>query len=312
MPLLHASCLVMLESVMTMNGGAEIYSPGGNLGGGRPADSRASSPRSRYSPRRARKRARARSVKAAQARRGARRSGHRGGPAAYEARWSGPVEAEFAVEIRTRGGLSSSRERSRGSPSCEASAIRARPRFRRRAPRRCPRTTTTNISAVDADGSACVLTTSLGLGSGDFVPGFDLHLNSMLGEADLLVGDLEPGERMAEHDGAVARARRRRPRALRLAGGNETPVRAAGRRRDPRRGPRAPDGRRPAARPPGTAVLNARAGLRPGGDSRSWRPRAGSNPLAGTIPTTIWGVSAVTRTPPPILGATARPWSRQA
>jgi gamma-glutamyltranspeptidase/glutathione hydrolase len=42
-----------------------------------------------------------------------------------------------------------------------------------------------------------VLTTSLGLGSGDFVPGFDLHLNSMLGEADLLTGPLEPGERMA-------------------------------------------------------------------------------------------------------------------
>ena len=56
---------------------------------------------------------------------------------------------------------------------------------------------TTNISALDADGNACVLTTSLGLGSGDFVPGFDLHLNSMLGEADLLTGPLEPGERMA-------------------------------------------------------------------------------------------------------------------
>jgi gamma-glutamyltranspeptidase/glutathione hydrolase len=56
---------------------------------------------------------------------------------------------------------------------------------------------TTNVSVVDADGSACVLTTSLGLGSGDFLPGYDLHLNSMLGEADLLVGDLEPGDRMA-------------------------------------------------------------------------------------------------------------------
>src|SRR4029450_9394853 len=43
----------------------------------------------------------------------------------------------------------------------------------------------------------CVLTTSLGLGSGHFVPGFDLHLNSMLGEADLLIGPLEPGKRMA-------------------------------------------------------------------------------------------------------------------
>ena len=42
-----------------------------------------------------------------------------------------------------------------------------------------------------------MLTTSLGLGSGDWLPGLDLHLNSMLGEADLLVGELAPGERMA-------------------------------------------------------------------------------------------------------------------
>src|SRR6185437_13331311 len=55
---------------------------------------------------------------------------------------------------------------------------------------------TTNLVTVDADGSACVLTSSLGLGSGDFLPGYDLHLNSMLGEAELLVGSLEPGGRM--------------------------------------------------------------------------------------------------------------------
>ena len=41
-----------------------------------------------------------------------------------------------------------------------------------------------------------MLTTSLGLGSGDYVPGLDLHLNSMLGETDLLRSPLEPGERM--------------------------------------------------------------------------------------------------------------------
>ena len=50
---------------------------------------------------------------------------------------------------------------------------------------------------LDAAGSMCVLTTSLGLGSGDFLPGFDVHLNSMLGEADLIQGPLEPGERMS-------------------------------------------------------------------------------------------------------------------
>ena len=55
---------------------------------------------------------------------------------------------------------------------------------------------TTNVTVIDPDGSACVFTTSLGLGSGDYLPGLDLHLNSMLGEADLLRGRLEPGGRM--------------------------------------------------------------------------------------------------------------------
>src|SRR5207237_2848174 len=59
-----------------------------------------------------------------------------------------------------------------------------------------PETHTTNLVAVDADGNACVLTTSLGLGAGDWLPGLDLHLNSMLGEVDLVQGPLEPGERM--------------------------------------------------------------------------------------------------------------------
>ena len=59
-----------------------------------------------------------------------------------------------------------------------------------------PETHTTNLVAVDRDGNACAITTSLGLGSGDFLPGLDLHLNSMLGETDLLRGPLEPGRRM--------------------------------------------------------------------------------------------------------------------
>ncbi len=55
---------------------------------------------------------------------------------------------------------------------------------------------TTNVTVVDAAGCACVLTTSLGLGTGDFLPGLDLHLNSMLGEVDLHHVPLEPGARM--------------------------------------------------------------------------------------------------------------------
>jgi gamma-glutamyltranspeptidase/glutathione hydrolase len=59
-----------------------------------------------------------------------------------------------------------------------------------------PETHTTNLVAVDAAGNACVVTTSLGLGSGDWLPGLDLHLNSMLGETDLLRDPLVPGARM--------------------------------------------------------------------------------------------------------------------
>ena len=51
-----------------------------------------------------------------------------------------------------------------------------------------PAVVTTNVCVVDRAGSACVLTTSLGLGTGDFLPGLDLQLNSMLGESDLLIG----------------------------------------------------------------------------------------------------------------------------
>jgi len=56
---------------------------------------------------------------------------------------------------------------------------------------------TTNLTVVDHEGNVCVLTTSLGLGSGDWLAPYDLHLNSMLGEVDLLAGPLVPGERMA-------------------------------------------------------------------------------------------------------------------
>ena len=55
---------------------------------------------------------------------------------------------------------------------------------------------TTNLVAVDADGNACVVTSSLGLGAGHYVPDLDLHLNSMLGETELLRGVSRPGARM--------------------------------------------------------------------------------------------------------------------
>ena len=91
----------------------------------------------------------------------------------YEAHWSEPVEVAYAgTRFLTRAGLS-------GVPRALA-RLGAIP----------------NLVTVDRSGNACVLTTSLGLGSGDYLPGLDLHLNSMLGEADLVRGQLTPGERM--------------------------------------------------------------------------------------------------------------------
>jgi gamma-glutamyltranspeptidase/glutathione hydrolase len=54
---------------------------------------------------------------------------------------------------------------------------------------------TTHISVVDAQGSAASLSASLGSGSGVVVPGTGIHLNNMLGEADL-VTRARPGERL--------------------------------------------------------------------------------------------------------------------
>jgi gamma-glutamyltranspeptidase/glutathione hydrolase len=58
---------------------------------------------------------------------------------------------------------------------------------------------TSNISVVDADGNACVITLTLGIGSGVWVPGCGFNLNSMLGEGELLTGDMGPGQRMASN-----------------------------------------------------------------------------------------------------------------
>jgi gamma-glutamyltranspeptidase / glutathione hydrolase len=54
---------------------------------------------------------------------------------------------------------------------------------------------TTHISVVDARGDAASLSCSLGSGSGVVAPGTGIHLNNMLGEADLM-GSARPGERL--------------------------------------------------------------------------------------------------------------------
>ncbi|MBM2619109.1 gamma-glutamyltransferase [Actinoplanes sp. LDG1-06] len=58
---------------------------------------------------------------------------------------------------------------------------------------------TTNVSVVDADGNACVITTTLGLGAGVWLPGLGINLNSMLGEGELVTDDMQPGKRMSSN-----------------------------------------------------------------------------------------------------------------
>ena len=65
-------------------------------------------------------------------------------------------------------------------------ALRARPK----------RADTTSLAVADADGNACAVTTSLGLSSGVWLPGLGIHLNSMMGEGELVRGDETPGRRM--------------------------------------------------------------------------------------------------------------------
>jgi gamma-glutamyltranspeptidase/glutathione hydrolase len=203
-PSAHAACLAMLAPVMTMNEGAAIYSPGGELLG---TDSILRQPGL----------VAALEIVAAE---GADSVYHgslgaallelmaeRGGLVtqadldAYEAMWSSPAEGGFlGHRVETRRGLSgfpATFERFRGA---DGDGERGRVLAILDALGDVPPTTggdTTNLVAADASGSVCVLTTSLGLGSGDFLPGLDLHLNSMLGEADLVHAPLEPGARMA-------------------------------------------------------------------------------------------------------------------
>jgi gamma-glutamyltranspeptidase / glutathione hydrolase len=202
MPAAHAACLAMLAPVMTMNDGGRIYSPGGAL---LAAGDRLEQPGlvcalelvADEGPRSFYRGAIAEKLLELMAQLGGLVTGD--DLAAYEARWRDPVDADYlGLRVATRGDLSHVPETLIGFPELRgldeatravalASAISSPAEGGGH---------TTNITVTDADGNACVLTTSLGLGSGDFVPGLDLHLNSMLGETDLLRGELAPGDRM--------------------------------------------------------------------------------------------------------------------
>jgi gamma-glutamyltranspeptidase / glutathione hydrolase len=197
MPPAHVRCLQMLEPVLTLDAGARIYAPGGTLlrdgelleqpGLARALELlRDEGADSVYSG----------SIAEALLALCDERGGGvtREDLAAYRASWSEPVEVAFAgTRFLTRSGLSGVPETlSLLPPGADLVAL----------VETLDRPTdadgdTTNLVSVDADGNACVITTSLGLGSGDYLPGLDLHLNSMLGEADLVRGEARPGRRMS-------------------------------------------------------------------------------------------------------------------
>ena len=120
--------------------------------------------------------------------------------ASYEVIWSEPVEVAYGgSRFLTRSGLSEIPDTLPRLPSLRGlsetervvalldglgTVVRDMPEH------------TTNIAVVDAAGNVCVLTSSLGICSGDWLPGFDLHFNSILGEKYLHRGDPRPGERM--------------------------------------------------------------------------------------------------------------------
>jgi gamma-glutamyltranspeptidase / glutathione hydrolase len=116
----------------------------------------------------------------------------------YEARWEAPAEVTWlGRRVLTRGGLSRVRETLERLPRLLDLDPTARVHALLSALAGAEAEGhTTNLVTADADGRVCVLTSSLGLGTGDFLPGLDVQLNSMLGEVDLVQAPLRPGERM--------------------------------------------------------------------------------------------------------------------
>ncbi len=119
--------------------------------------------------------------------------------ARYEARWETPAEVSWlGRRVLTRAGLSGVSETLERLPRLRGLDATARVHALLGALAEGEADGhTTNLVTADADGGVCVLTSSLGLGTGDFLPGLDVQLNSMLGEVDLVRAPLRQGERMA-------------------------------------------------------------------------------------------------------------------
>jgi gamma-glutamyltranspeptidase/glutathione hydrolase len=116
----------------------------------------------------------------------------------YEPRWKRPAEVGWSRHrVLTRAGLSGVPETlSRLPPLRELDATARVHALLDALDGPGTEGHTTNLVTADSRGNACVMTSSLGLGTGDFLPGLDLQLNSMLGEVDLVLEPLQAGERM--------------------------------------------------------------------------------------------------------------------
>src|ERR1051326_2971106 len=202
MPPEQVSCLAMLAPVMTMDAGARIYAPGDVLlqvGDilRQPGLEKALALLANEGAASLYTGSLAQSVLSLMRQRGGRVTA--ADLATYDARWSDPLEVDYAgTRVLTRDGLAELPQLLPRLPSLREldeteRVLQLLPLLELRG----AETHTTNVTTVDGDGNVCVFTTSLGLGSGDFLPGLDMHLNSMLGEVDLIDGDLVAGERMS-------------------------------------------------------------------------------------------------------------------
>jgi gamma-glutamyltranspeptidase/glutathione hydrolase len=202
-PPAHAACLAFLAPVLTLDLGERIYSPGGRL---LEAGDRLEQPGIAAALESLAEEGAGSAYVGTIGRALVELSDERGGLitaedlAAYRPLWGEPVRVDRLDRTwLTRGGISRVPETLERMPGLGVltPAERLVALVEALDGRNAGGQHTTNLVTGDRDGNACVLTTSLGLGSGDYLPGLDLHLNSMLGEADLVVGGIPPaGERV--------------------------------------------------------------------------------------------------------------------
>jgi gamma-glutamyltranspeptidase / glutathione hydrolase len=119
--------------------------------------------------------------------------------ASYRAAWRDPVVAgSYGRRVTTRGGLSGVPELLPQLPRLAGLSATARVVALVDALETEAQSGehTTNMVAVDEHGRACVLTHSLGVGAGVWLPGFDVQLNNLLGESDIAFGEPQPGDHL--------------------------------------------------------------------------------------------------------------------